>query len=38
MKGLVLKKEDAQDRVIWKGMTYGNRLTLPKCGSEDASG
>jgi hypothetical protein len=32
MRELGLRKEDAQDRVIWKGLTYGNHLTLPKCG------
>jgi hypothetical protein len=38
MKGLGLRKEDAQDRVRLKGMTYGNRSTLPKCGNEDVGG
>jgi hypothetical protein len=26
MKRLGLRKEDVQDRVRWKGLTYGNRL------------
>jgi hypothetical protein len=37
INGLGLRKEDAQDRVRWKGVTYGNRPTLPKCGNEDVS-
>jgi hypothetical protein len=38
MKERGLRKEDAQDRVKWKGLIYGNRPTLPKCGREDVSG
>jgi hypothetical protein len=38
IKGLGLRKEDAQDRVIRKGLTCGNRPALPKRGSEDESG
>jgi hypothetical protein len=37
MKEFGLKKEDAQDRVIWKGLTYGKRLTPPKCSNEEVS-
>jgi hypothetical protein len=38
MKGLGLRKEDAQDRVRWKGLIYGNRPAVPQCGREDVSG
>jgi hypothetical protein len=38
INGLGLRKEDAQDRVRWKDLTYGNRLTLPKCGRQDVCG
>jgi hypothetical protein len=37
MKGLGLRKEDAQDRVRWKGVTYGKSPRLPKCDNEDVS-
>jgi hypothetical protein len=37
MRELGLRKEDVQDRVRWKGLTYRNRQTLPKCGREDVS-
>ena len=35
MRRLGLKKEDAQDRKRWRGLSLGNRLTLPQRGKEE---